>query len=62
MVTENQIEVILERKLARMAGPLMVDKDPSVSHAAVGALVNISLSSHDVCEELVNQVLIISPS
>ena len=56
MVAESQVEVILERKLARMAAPLMADKDLSVSHSAVGALVNISLISHDVCEELVNQV------
>ena len=56
MVAESQVEIILERKLARMAGPLMVDKDLSVSHAAVGALVNISMISHDVCDELVNQV------
>ena len=56
MVVENNLDVILERKLARMAAPLMLDKDTSVAHSAIGALVNISLISHEICEELVRQV------
>ena len=55
MVAENKVDVILERKLPRMAAPLMLDKDISVSHSAVGALVNISLTSPEVCDELVTQ-------
>lgn len=55
MVAETKVDVILERKLARMAAPLMLDKDLSVSHAAVGALVNVSLISPEICEELVKQ-------
>ena len=58
MVAETKVDVILERKLSRMAAPLMLDKDLSVSHAAVGALVNISLISPEICEELVRQVSI----
>ena len=56
MVAETKVDVILERKLARMAAPLMLDKDLSVSHSAVGALVNVSLISPEICEELVSQV------
>ena len=56
MIAETKVDVILERKLARMAAPLMLDKDLSVSHAAVGALVNISLISPEICEDLVRQV------
>ena len=56
MVAETKVDVILERKLPRFAAPLILDKDDSVSHSAIGALVNISLMSPDICEQLVSQV------
>ena len=56
MVAENKVDAILERKLPRIAAPLILDKDDSVSHSAIGALVNISLMSPDICEQLVSQV------
>ena len=55
MVAEKHADLILERKLPKMAAPLMLDKHNSVSHSAVGALVNISLTSPEVCDELVRQ-------
>ena len=56
MVAETKLAIILERKIPRMAAPLMLDKDLSVSHSAIGAILNISLVSPDICEELVRQV------
>ena len=43
-------------RLVRVAGPLMVDSNLSVKHAAVGSLKNLSLVSGEVCEEMVLQV------
>ena len=45
-------------RLVRVAGPLMVDSNLSVKHSAVGSLKNLSLVSAEVCEEMVEQVIL----
>jgi hypothetical protein len=54
------VSAIRNFHLVRVAGPLMVDNNLSVKHAAIGSLKNLSLVSPDVCDEMVEQVLSIS--
>ena len=48
-------EIIIDKKLMRIIAPLVLDKNISVQHAAVGALRNISLSDPTTCDHMVDQ-------
>ncbi|XP_023343660.1 HEAT repeat-containing protein 3 [Eurytemora carolleeae] len=47
--------VIVDQKLVRIAGPLLLDSDQMVRLAAAGALRNLSATDPDTAEEIVKQ-------
>ena len=52
---KNNADTIIQKRLLRIVAPLVVDTNLSVQHAAVGALRNISLADHDICDQMVDQ-------
>jgi hypothetical protein len=47
--------IVVDQKLVRIAGPLLLDADQMVRLAAAGALRNLSASDPDTAEEIVKQ-------
>jgi HEAT repeat-containing protein 3 len=52
---EHNIQAICSSDCVRIVGPLLVDADLSIRHAAAGALRNLSAISVEICENLVEQ-------
>jgi hypothetical protein len=56
--TREAADDIVEKRIIRIVAPLLMDSNLSVRHAAIGALKNISLVDPEICDEMVQQVLL----